>query len=187
MLPTAEAVNNAFCGGTSVTDVDDSCCGVLPTAEAVNNAFCGATSAVARPKEELVAGVAEIKINDKDEATSTVSRLNFQKGSSPGSQLSDLSTPKQSVASADEFKGQGNKFFQQKRYADAVDCYSKAINCCPPGETSKLSVYYQNCAAVYKKMDKWNSVVQDFVGNKIGQQKHQGCNATQPGVRKAWT
>ena len=63
--------------------------------------------------------------------------------------------------SADEHKLQGNKCFQQKRYADAVECYSKAINCCPEGEMSKLAVYYQNRAAAHEKLMKWKSVIKD--------------------------
>ena len=121
---------------------------------------CGTTPSVATSKLEEVVDIVDIEMSGNVKVTSTLSAPNVSSGTT-SVENTDLNIQKYSVQSADDFKGEGNKYFKQKRYPDAVDCYSKAIKCCPPEETGKLSVYYQNRAATYEMMEKWENVVQD--------------------------
>ena len=65
----------------------------------------------------------------------------FQTGSGTSS---DLPT-------AQNLKDLGNEYFKKNDYANALDCYSKAIQ---TGEKTpeQLSVLYQNRAAVFEKL-----------------------------------
>ena len=145
------------------TSVETSCC-PFEVLDEVDESCCGATNPMINANRSIA--------NDScanDTAVSLISTLDSEIISTEASVLenatfslpSDTCAPLPSTKSSDEYKLQGNRCFQQKHYADAVECYSKSINSCPPEEGSKLAVYYQNRAAAHEKLMDWKSVVKD--------------------------
>ena len=57
---------------------------------------------------------------------------------------------------AAKFKCQGNDYFKQNCYEEAIKCYTKAIAACQTENTSELSVYHQNRGAAYEQLKKWS-------------------------------
>jgi mitochondrial import receptor subunit TOM70 len=57
-----------------------------------------------------------------------------------------------SLEKAIDIKNKGNKYFQQNKYMDALECYTNAINLCPLNDTNELPKFYQNRAAVYEQL-----------------------------------
>ena len=51
-----------------------------------------------------------------------------------------------------EIKQEGNGYFKQQKYEEAIKCYQEAISLCPPESKDEVSKFYQNIAAVYDKM-----------------------------------
>jgi small glutamine-rich tetratricopeptide repeat-containing protein alpha len=56
----------------------------------------------------------------------------------------------------EEFKAQGNSFFAQRQYEQAVEMYSKAI-----ALDAQNSIYYSNRAAAYLEMQLWEEAQKD--------------------------
>ncbi|OQR79791.1 mitochondrial import receptor subunit TOM70-like [Tropilaelaps mercedesae] len=59
------------------------------------------------------------------------------------------------------YKNKGNMFFQNKKYEEAVTCYTEAIKVCPTNETAMLSTFYQNRAATYENLQMYDNVIED--------------------------
>ena len=51
-----------------------------------------------------------------------------------------------------EVKLQGNEFYKQQKYKEAVKCYLEAIGICPVEEKEEISKFHHNIAAVYTMM-----------------------------------
>lgn len=51
-----------------------------------------------------------------------------------------------------DIKNKGNKYYQQNKFNEALECYTKAIELCPPNDTNELPKFYQNRAAVYEQL-----------------------------------
>ena len=49
-------------------------------------------------------------------------------------------------------KQQGNEFFKQQKFEEAIKCYQEAIKVCPPENKEDLAIFHQNSAAVYEQM-----------------------------------
>lgn len=62
---------------------------------------------------------------------------------------------------AHQAKEKGNSLFKQAKYADAIQAYSDAIRLCAPEKTSELATYYQNRAAAYDSIKKYQEVIED--------------------------
>lgn len=60
-----------------------------------------------------------------------------------------------------EAKNEGNLFFKDKKYREAIDCYTKAMNLCPAKNTEELSTFYQNRAAANEMLDNMSDVIAD--------------------------
>lgn len=58
--------------------------------------------------------------------------------------------------SAEEFKAQGNQAAKEGRLADAIDCYTKAINI-----DGSNHVYYSNRANIYHQLEDYDAAVAD--------------------------
>lgn len=58
-------------------------------------------------------------------------------------------------------KEQGNDCFKNGKYDTAIEFYTKAIEICPQENTCDLSQFYQNRAAAYEQLKKWESVQSD--------------------------
>lgn len=62
---------------------------------------------------------------------------------------------------AQKHKNEGNVYFRDGKYDQAIKEYDLAIEKCPKTETNDLSTFYQNRAAAYEHLQKWSSVVED--------------------------
>uniref|UniRef100_A0A4W3K720 Mitochondrial import receptor subunit TOM70 n=1 Tax=Callorhinchus milii TaxID=7868 RepID=A0A4W3K720_CALMI len=58
-------------------------------------------------------------------------------------------------------KNRGNKYFKAAKYDQAIQCYTEAISLCPHDQKQDLSTFYQNRAAAFEQMQKWNEVADD--------------------------
>jgi len=57
---------------------------------------------------------------------------------------------------AEKFKDKGNELFKQKKYAEAIEQYTFAVECDPNNHT-----YYTNRAACYATMGEWEKCLRD--------------------------
>ncbi|XP_065191557.1 protein unc-45 homolog B-like [Sycon ciliatum] len=57
-------------------------------------------------------------------------------------------------------KEEGNKFFSDGKYTEAISCYSCGLKCCPPN-IDLCAVLYRNRAACYLKKEQWKKAVSD--------------------------
>ncbi|KAL1023424.1 hypothetical protein UPYG_G00040650 [Umbra pygmaea] len=57
-------------------------------------------------------------------------------------------------------KNKGNKYFKAGKYEQAIQCYTEAINLCPPDNKTDLSTFYQNRAAAFEQQvgDKYTTI-----------------------------
>ncbi|XP_051170056.1 mitochondrial import receptor subunit TOM70 [Leptopilina boulardi] len=62
---------------------------------------------------------------------------------------------------AQRFKQMGNKYFSDGKYDEAILHYTKAIEICLEENPSVLSIFYQNRAAAYDKLNKYSAVKAD--------------------------
>ncbi|XP_078416215.1 mitochondrial import receptor subunit TOM70 [Cetorhinus maximus] len=58
-------------------------------------------------------------------------------------------------------KNKGNKYFKAGKFEQAIQCYTEAIGLCPLNQKQDLSTFYQNRAAAFEQLQKWNEVAQD--------------------------
>lgn len=58
-------------------------------------------------------------------------------------------------------KSEGNQHFQKGKFNEAIKSYDKAIEMCPKSKTYDLATFYQNRAAAYEKLSKWQKVKED--------------------------
>ncbi|XP_069496091.1 mitochondrial import receptor subunit TOM70 [Ambystoma mexicanum] len=58
-------------------------------------------------------------------------------------------------------KNKGNKYFKAGKYEQAIQCYTDALSLCPTEKKVDLSTFYQNRAAAYEQLQKWEDVIQD--------------------------
>jgi len=65
-------------------------------------------------------------------------------------------TDKQKLELAESYKTQGNQKLSSKIYAEAIECYSKAIDLC-----SNNAIYYCNRAAAYSHLGEHNKAITD--------------------------
>ena len=65
----------------------------------------------------------------------------------------------ESLALAEKYKSEGNTFFQNNKFIEALDKYNQAINL--KVETKNNAVYYSNRAYVNLKLENFGSAIQD--------------------------
>ena len=65
----------------------------------------------------------------------------------------------ESLALAEKYKAEGNTFFQNNKFLEALEKYNQAINL--KIETKKNAVYYSNRAYVNLKLENFGSAIQD--------------------------
>jgi len=63
---------------------------------------------------------------------------------------------KQEVGTAMEFKEQGNRFYSQRKYNDAIGCYTKAIT-----KNPSMPAFFTNRALCHLKLKSWESATAD--------------------------
>ncbi|PAA46406.1 hypothetical protein BOX15_Mlig032506g1, partial [Macrostomum lignano] len=76
----------------------------------------------------------------------------------PQQQQQQPATP---LEAALQVKERGNKYYRGGRYDKAIECYSEAIDLCPPDQSDTLSTFYQNRAAALESLGKWDDVERD--------------------------
>ncbi|XP_004536233.1 mitochondrial import receptor subunit TOM70 [Ceratitis capitata] len=59
------------------------------------------------------------------------------------------------------YKNEGNVCYRNGKYDEAISFYDKAIDKCPSEERTDLAIFYQNRAAAYEMLKKWNRVKED--------------------------
>jgi len=71
--------------------------------------------------------------------------------------------PLKDPVKAQEEKESGNKYFAEKEFEKAIQCYSNAISLCPDGDdfNEKKAVYYGNRAACLLHQKLYDEVVED--------------------------
>lgn len=79
--------------------------------------------------------------------------------SSPVAQETEVEEDPFKVAT--NFKNDGNAFFKQGKFDEAIEYYTKAINLCPPNKKLELSTFHQNKAAALEKLENWQGVVEE--------------------------
>ncbi|XP_062549240.1 mitochondrial import receptor subunit TOM70 [Armigeres subalbatus] len=62
---------------------------------------------------------------------------------------------------AQKHKNEGNTYFRDGKYDQAIKEYDLAIEKCPTTEINDLSTFYQNRAAAYEHLQKWSAVIED--------------------------
>lgn len=67
------------------------------------------------------------------------------------------------LSKALDAKEEGNNFFRNKEFDDALEAYSKAITFCPEDEENKenLATFYGNRSAAYFAVEEYELVVED--------------------------
>ncbi|XP_073826567.1 translocase of outer membrane 70 [Musca autumnalis] len=59
------------------------------------------------------------------------------------------------------FKNEGNVCYRNGKFDEAISFYDKAIDKCPKDNKSDLAIFYQNRAASYEMLRKWQKVKDD--------------------------
>ncbi|RUS82821.1 hypothetical protein EGW08_009441 [Elysia chlorotica] len=78
---------------------------------------------------------------------------------SPKSTSKPQAQSRQELAQA--AKNSGNKCFKEGKYEEAIKFYTEAIMTCPPDVKGDMSTFYQNRAAAYENLKKYEEVVED--------------------------
>jgi tetratricopeptide (TPR) repeat protein len=65
------------------------------------------------------------------------------------------------IAKAIEAKEEGNNYFRNKEYDDALESYSRAITFCPEDDKEMLATFYGNRSAAYFALEEYELVVED--------------------------
>jgi tetratricopeptide (TPR) repeat protein len=58
-------------------------------------------------------------------------------------------------------KEEGNKFFREKNYDEAIENYTLAINYCPIDDLDNISIFLGNRAAAYYSLEEYPCVIED--------------------------
>ncbi|XP_060666869.1 mitochondrial import receptor subunit TOM70 [Drosophila nasuta] len=77
-----------------------------------------------------------------------------KKSAELGEQLSPLKE-------ANNYKTEGNNCYRNGKYDEAISFYDKAIDKCPTEHRTDMAIFYQNRAASYEMLKKWNKVKED--------------------------
>ncbi|VDD81798.1 unnamed protein product [Mesocestoides corti] len=58
-------------------------------------------------------------------------------------------------------KNRGNKNFKAGRYAKAIECYTEALEQCPPSAINERATFYQNRAAAQENLHQYEKAIED--------------------------
>lgn len=113
-------------------------------------------------------GLGYLYLRQCREDTCKSKRDKFGKDKKTSNSIDDSSTsykspPKDETPfqKSQRIKNEGNAHFQKGRYDDAIQSYSEAIDFCPIESKHELSTYYQNRAAAFEQLKKWDKVIED--------------------------
>ncbi|CAF2232922.1 unnamed protein product [Rotaria magnacalcarata] len=91
--------------------------------------------------------------------TTTITSSSSQAGGDATSRSTDPTHDR--VALAIEFKTRGNVKYREKKFNEAIEAYTKAIETCPSESTEELSQFYQNRAAAWESLKNFEKVIED--------------------------
>lgn len=91
----------------------------------------------------------------------TISLDGDERSRSSQDAIAKKKTPLTPLEEAQKHKNEGNVFFRDGKYDQAIKEYDLAIEKCPIVEINDLSTFYQNRAAAYEHLQKWTSVIED--------------------------
>ncbi|XP_034942853.1 mitochondrial import receptor subunit TOM70 [Chelonus insularis] len=97
------------------------------------------------------------KGSDKTNGTATEKQISIDGDS--GKHLTKQ--PETLAAKAERYKNLGNQAFGAKKYEEAISYYNKAIETCPSDQNIELAKNYQNRAAAYEALEKYDAVIDD--------------------------
>lgn len=76
--------------------------------------------------------------------------------------IAELTSEKLSpLKEANMYKNEGNTCYRHGKFDEAINFYDKAIDKCPETNKNDLAIFYQNRAAAYEMLKKWNKVKED--------------------------
>lgn len=103
--------------------------------------------------KKLKKGIKSISIDGDNNVTAN----GVKKTGQESSKAKELSPFDQAV----KHKESGNELFKNGKYDGAIEFYNQAIDICPKEKTTDLSQFYQNRAAAYEQLKKWEAVAAD--------------------------
>ncbi|XP_017859200.1 PREDICTED: mitochondrial import receptor subunit TOM70 isoform X1 [Drosophila arizonae] len=95
------------------------------------------------------------KQNLSIDGTATDAELEQKKKSA---ELGEKMSP---LKEANNYKTEGNNCYRNGKYDEAISFYDKAIDKCPTEHRTDMAIFYQNRAASYEMLKKWNKVKED--------------------------
>jgi len=107
--------------------------------------------------KKLKKGMKSISI-DGDMSANNVAANGVKKPSKAEAEKEKELTP---FEQAVKQKEAGNEHFKAGKYDTAIEFYTQAIDICPKEKTTDLSQFYQNRAAAYEHLKKWDAVEGD--------------------------
>ncbi|KAL5105889.1 Mitochondrial import receptor subunit TOM70 [Taenia crassiceps] len=84
-------------------------------------------------------------------------RKNLQSAGNSASPIAE-ETPLEAAIS---LKNRGNRYFRAGRYAKAVECYTEALEQCPPTAVEERATFFQNRAAARENLRQFEAAVED--------------------------
>ncbi|CAF3361547.1 unnamed protein product [Rotaria sp. Silwood1] len=75
--------------------------------------------------------------------------------------LTSKTRTKDRLILAIELKNEGNIKYREKKFNEAIEAYTQAINTCPVESTEELSQFYQNRAAAWESLKIYDKVIED--------------------------
>lgn len=103
--------------------------------------------------KKLKKGIKSISIDGDNNVTAN----GVKKTGQESSKARELSPFDQAV----KHKESGNELFKNGKYDGAIEFYNQAIDICPKEKSTDLSQFYQNRAAAYEQLKKWEAVAAD--------------------------
>jgi import receptor subunit TOM70 len=92
-----------------------------------------------------------------------VAGLSVEESGADDASESDSCLVEKDIIKAFEMKEEGNKYFREKDYDQAIQMYSLAVKHCPEDEENKenLAVFLGNRAAAYSQVEEYDCVLED--------------------------
>eukprot|EP00916_Digyalum_oweni_P002526 GHVL01004634.1.p1 GENE.GHVL01004634.1~~GHVL01004634.1.p1 ORF type:complete len:222 (+),score=51.10 GHVL01004634.1:46-711(+) len=73
----------------------------------------------------------------------------------------DCESRHHSIEEALDKKEEGNLLYKDKKYLEAIECYTFAINLCPIDNKEQKAVFYTNRATAHYMIESWDQAIND--------------------------
>lgn len=124
-----------------------------------------------KSRDDSKSGKQQSKSKDAEKQARTKGKIEKQTlsidGTAPDSELerkkksAELGEQLSPLKEANNYKTEGNNCYRNGKYDEAIIFYDKAIDKCPQEHRADLAIFYQNRAASYEMLKKWNKVKED--------------------------